>query len=82
MHYATRALRLLKQYIANQFAEEAKNLYISTLPDNIYSQQVALKNGAELIYEGAVPETETVRAIDGVKEVKVYQIKLSKESNE
>lgn len=82
MHYATRALHLLKQFLANHFLDEEKDLYISAFPDNIYSQNVALKNGAELVYEGEVPETETMRTIDGIEEIKVYQIKLGKESNE
>lgn len=75
-HYATRALKLLVQLIRENTTNNDKTIYISTLPDNIYSQKVALNNGATFFYEGDVPEDKTLNSIDGVKQVKIYKIQM------
>lgn len=73
--YATRALNLLKQLLANRLTSE-RNFYIAIKPENEYSIRVAEKNKAELIYEGAVPESEIIYSLDNVTEVKVYKITI------
>lgn len=75
-HYATKALNLLKELLKNNTYSGDKDLYIATLPDNEFSQKVAINNGGELAYSGTVPSDEGIRLIDGVKEVKVYCIKM------
>ena len=70
--FATKALKLLKIYLQKNNINQ--DLYISTEIDNNYSQKVAIKNGAKLIYEGAVPENEEINYIDGIKNVKIYKI--------
>ena len=76
--YGTQSLSLLKQLLhENSYAIE-EGILISTLPDNIYSQRIAMKNGGILIYEGCVPKDNPLYQIDHVEEVKIYQIKLKK----
>lgn len=41
-----------------------------------FHKKVAINNGGELAYSGEVPSDEGIRMIDGVKEVKVYRIKM------
>ena len=75
-HYATIALNLLKDLLkSNEFTGD-KDLYIATLPNNIYSQKVAKNNSGVLCYDGKVPEDECIYYIDGIKEVKVYKISI------
>lgn len=71
--YATRALTLLKQFLANHSKQQ---LYIAIKPDNIYSIKVAENNGAELIYDGQVPKDEVIYFVDGAKEIKVYKLDI------
>lgn len=75
-HYATMALSLLKDLLKSNEFEGDKDLYIATLPDNIYSQKVAKNNNGVLCYDGKVPENECLYYIDGVKKVKVYKISI------
>ena len=73
-HYATQALSLLKELLIEKKVK--KDLYVSTLPNNIKSQKVALNNGGKLVYEGEVPSCDAINMIDGIKEVKVYKIPI------
>lgn len=77
-HYATRALKLLKNVLIENEFKGDKNLYIAALPENVMSQRVAKNNDGELIYEGKVPEDNALNYIDGVKNVKIYCIKMPK----
>lgn len=74
--YATMALALLKELLKNNKKNKCGYLYISTVPENIYSQKVALKNGGELSYCGLVPTNDSLYFIGGIKEINVYKIKL------
>lgn len=75
--YASRALKLIKEVIkSNQFKGD-KDIYISTVPNNIYSQKVAENNEGKLVYNGNVPDNDKYNYKYGVKEVKVYQIKMN-----
>lgn len=74
--YASYALSLLKKLLINNYFTGDKDLYISILPNNIYSQKVAEYNGGEIIYSGSVPADDSLNYIDGVKDVVVYKIKL------
>lgn len=76
--YATLALELLKNLLKEHKMEGDKDLYISALPNNLYSQKVAINNQGELFYNGPVPEEELLNSLDGVKEVVVYRIKMKK----
>ncbi len=75
-HYATMALGLLNDLLKDNTFSGDKDLYISTLPDNYYSQKVALNNGGELYYEGNVPKEDSLYYVDGIKKVKVFKIKM------
>lgn len=75
-HYATKSLKLLKKLLQNNHYSGDRDLYISTLQDNLISQKVAVNNGGELVYFGEVPRDNMLRIIDGVEEVKVYHIKM------
>ena len=75
-HYATKALHLLKIFLTNHKFKGDKDLYIATTIDNAASQKVATNNEGTLIYDGTVPKNEFIRIIDGIKKVKVYQIKI------
>lgn len=77
--FATHALSLLVKLVKEYSDEVDKNLYIATLPDNIYSQQVALKNGATLYYDGEVPKGDKLSYLGKVKEVKIYKLDANKE---
>lgn len=72
--YATLALELLKDLLLKH--QVNSNLYISTLPNNFYSQKVALNNQGEKIYNGSVPEEDKLYRQDGIEEVVVYRIKI------
>lgn len=75
-HYGTRALGLLVRTLKDNEFDGDKDLYIAATPENIASQKTALNNNAELIYDGDVPENDSVNYIDGLKKVKVYRIKM------
>lgn len=75
-HFATKALKLLKKLLKTNNFKGDKDLYLAILPDNIKSQKVACNNGGELIYEGKVPDSDSMNFIDGIKNVKVYRIKI------
>ena len=79
-HYATTALKLMKELLKNNEYDGDKDLYVSTIPTNIKSQRVIENNNGYLIYEGSVPEDESIFFIDGIKEVKVYRININKKS--
>lgn len=76
--YATLALELLKNLLQKNKVVNDKDLYISILPNNLYSQKVAVKNHGEVFYHGPVPKEEMLCSLDGVEEVVVYRIKLNK----
>ena len=75
-HYATRALKLLKELLHQNKYTGDKDLYISTLPENIYSKKVALNNDGEQVYSGDVPENDMLYIVDGIKKVDVYRIRI------
>jgi len=75
-HYATDALHLLKQLLKENHFEGDKDLYIATEMSNQNSAAVAINNGGELVYEGEVPDGELIKTLDGVKNVKVYRIRV------
>ena len=74
--YATQALNLLKEILKNNNFNKSRNLFISTLPENTFSQRVALSNGFRLFYSGSVPEYDMLNFSEGVKNVVVYQLKI------
>lgn len=76
--YGTQSLSLLKVLLQQICYAAKEGFLISTLPDNIYSQRIAIKNGGILIYEGLVPRDTSLYKIDHVEEVKVYQIQMKK----
>lgn len=76
--YGTQSLSLLKELLQQNTYAMKEGILISTLPDNIYSQRIAIKNGGILIYEGLVPRDTSLYKIDHVEEVKVYQIQMKK----
>lgn len=76
--YATLALELLKNLLLKEQVKGDKDLYISTLPNNLYSQKVALNNQGELFYHGPVPQEDKLYSQDGIEEVFVYRIKMDK----
>ena len=76
--YGTQSLSLLKELLQQNTYAIKEGILISTLPDNIYSQRIAIKNGGILIYEGTVPRNTSLYQIDHVEEVKVYQIQMKK----
>jgi hypothetical protein len=75
-HYATRALKLLKELLIKNKYKGDKDLYIAALYENIYSQKVALNNDGKLVYAGLVPEYDPLYFFQGVEKVFVYKIKL------
>lgn len=77
--YASRALKLLKEVIKTNNHVGDKDLFISTTPNNIGSQKVAIKNAGELIYDGEVPENNSLNYKYGMDKVKVYQIRMNRE---
>ncbi len=76
--YGTQSLALLKELLQDNPYAIKNGLLISTLPENICSQRVAIKNGGFLVYEGLVPEDNLLYQLDHVREVKVYQIQMKK----
>ena len=76
--YGTQSLSLLKELLQQNTYAMKEGILISTLPDNIYSQRIAIKNGGILIYKGLVPRDTSLYKIDHVEEVKVYQIQMKK----
>ena len=77
--YATRALNLFIEIIKTNKYVGDKDLFIATTPENIYSQKVVQNNDGSLIYDGQVPENDQFNYKHGVKEVKVYQIRMNRE---
>lgn len=77
--YASRALRLLKEVVKTNNYVGDKDLFIATVPDNIYSQKVAENNEGVLIYDGEVPKKDIFNYKYGVNKVKVYQIRMNRE---
>ena len=80
-HYATKALHLLKTIASLNTSSHNKDLYIATKVDNEHSGKVAMNNGGVLIYNGSVPSDEYINYEHGIKEVKVYQIKINTEKH-
>ena len=76
--YGTESLTLLKEALKENPYAIKDGLLISTVPENIYSQKIAIKNGGILIYEGEVPKDNLLYQLDHVKEVKVYKISMKK----
>lgn len=72
--YATAALGLLKQYIDDNLSEYNRDIYISTTRENVYSQKVALNNGAVLYKDTDVPKCEPLYYMGKVSHVLVYKI--------
>lgn len=72
--YATDALGLLKQYINDNLSEYNRDIYISTTRENVYSQKVALNNGAVLYKDTDVPKSEPLYYMGKVSHVLVYKI--------
>lgn len=72
--YATAALGLLKQYINDNLSEYNRDIYISTTRENVYSQKVALNNGAVLYKDTDVPKSEPLYYMGKVSHVLVYKI--------
>lgn len=72
-HYATRALRLLKELLKNNHYDGDKDLYVSTRPENLKSQKVIKNNNGKLVYEGEVPMDA---CLIGVNKVRVYRIEV------
>lgn len=79
MGYASRALKLLKEIVKTNKYVGDKDLFVSTSPDNIYSQKVAINNDGQLIYEGDVPEKDPFNYKHRMDKVKVYQIRMNRE---
>ena len=76
--YGTESLALLKEILKENTYAIKDGLLISTIPENIYSQKIAIKNGGILIYEGEVPKDNLLYQLDHVKDVKVYKISMKK----
>lgn len=72
--YATAALGLLMQYINDNLSEYNRDIYISTTRENVYSQKVALNNGAVLYKDTDVPKCEPLYYMGKVSHVLVYKI--------
>lgn len=76
--YGTQSLSLLKELLQQNTYAMKEGILISTLPDNIYSQRIAIKNGGIPIYDGLVPRNTSLYQIDHVEKVKIYQIQMKK----
>lgn len=76
--YGTQSLALLKELLRDNPYTIKNGLLIFTLPENIRSQRVAIKNGGFLVYEGLVPKDNLLYQLDHVREVKIYQIQMKK----
>ena len=76
MGYATEALKLLKEFLKQISFNGDKDLYVAMLPENKYSEKVAINNGGILYYEGLIPKEHIIRIREGIKNVKVYKIKM------
>lgn len=72
--YATDALGLLKKFVKENLSEYNNDLYISTTRENIYSQKVALNNGAVLYKDTDVPKCEPLYYMGKISHVLVYKI--------
>lgn len=72
--YATKALCLLKEYTGYLDDSYNKDLYISTVVNNVYSQQTALKSGAKLYMDTDVPKGDALRFIEKVDHVLIYKL--------
>lgn len=71
--YATNALKLLKELVKNNECTQ-KDLYISIVKSNKYSQKVALNCGAELYFSGEIPED--VIYTEKERDINIYKIKI------
>jgi len=71
--YATKALELLKELVKSNECVE-KDLYISTVKSNRYSQKVALNCGAELYFSGEIPDD--VIYTEKERDINIYKIKI------
>lgn len=76
--YGTESLALLKKALKENPYAIKDGLLISTVPENIYFQKIAIKNGGILIYEGEVPKDNLLYQLDHVKDVKVYKITMNR----
>ena len=72
--YASSALALLKSYINGLSDEYNKELYVAALAEDFYYQQVAIKNGGVLTYDGPVPKGERLKILNKVDDIKIYKI--------
>lgn len=72
--YATKALAALIEFINEIGDEYNRELYIAALIDDIAYQMVALKNGAQIVYDGDVPETDSLRTLSKIRQIKIYKI--------
>ncbi|MCH5166515.1 MAG: hypothetical protein J1F35_01355 [Erysipelotrichales bacterium] len=72
--YASSALALLKSYINSLSDEYNKELYVATLVEDLYYQQVAIKNGGVLAYDGPIPKGERLRSLNKIDDIKIYKI--------
>ena len=71
--YATKTLKLLMELVKNN-KSSLKDLYISTIKSNEYSQKVALNCGAELFFSGEIPED--VIYTENERDINIYKIKI------
>lgn len=72
--YASKALVLLKECAKNLDDSYNKELYISTVVDNVYSQHAALKGGAVLYLDTDVPKNDALRFLEKVDHVLIYKL--------
>lgn len=72
--YATASLRALIEYINTLSDEYNKELYIASLVDDLAYQMVALKNGANIYYDGDVPDGESLATLNKIRQIKIYKI--------
>ena len=72
--YASKALVLLKECAKNLDDSYNKELYISTVVDNVYSQHAALKGGAVLYLDTDVPKSDALRFLEKVNHVLIYKL--------
>lgn len=72
--YATRALKLLKEFIKRLDIDYSKNLYISMLKENEYSRKVAINNGGILYKDIDIPENDKLHFLGKVNHVLIYKI--------
>lgn len=71
--YATKALKLLMKLVKSN-KSPLKDLYISTVKSNEYSQKVALNCGGELFFSGEIPDD--VIYTENERDINIYKIKI------